>query len=169
MKGLRYNPMKLSQKRTEFVSRILRSLTTIVKNVKGFTMIETLLSLFIQVMIIMLVPLLIHNLRNYNDIIYDDHSFQIELMIKDVAYHFHHTPIANVHIHQNRIDMVQKNETLNFKIVNKKLIKSINNKGNITLCNNVKSVIYKIIQSNHLIMHLTYLKGDKWHAKEIII
>ncbi|WP_420915988.1 competence type IV pilus minor pilin ComGF, partial [Staphylococcus felis] len=64
-------------------------------------------------------------------------------MAKEVASQIHSANIITIPPKQNEITVKINTEFITFKEKNFKLIKTVNNKGNITVLNQVKHISYK--------------------------
>ncbi|EGQ2901867.1 type II secretion system protein, partial [Staphylococcus pseudintermedius] len=56
---------------------------------QGFTLIESLVALVIQMTIVLLIPLLIFSLGQLKTTVFEDRTYDIELMIKDISHTLH--------------------------------------------------------------------------------
>lgn len=69
----------------------------------------------------------------------------------------------------NRIKFVNEIRSIEFTLLNEKIIKSINGRGNITLVNNVKAFQVDKISKERFKVFIIIRKGDKEIHEEIYI
>ncbi len=69
----------------------------------------------------------------------------------------------------NRIKFVNEIQSIEFTLLNEKIIKSINGRGNITLVNNVKAFQVDKISKETFKVFIIIRKGDKEIHEEIYI
>ncbi|MFO3688321.1 competence type IV pilus minor pilin ComGF [Staphylococcus felis] len=160
--------MKFILKKIRYAFKIIITKIRFVTITNGFTLIESIFALFIHSLIVILIPILIYTLQNYKSFIIDDNTYTIELMAKEVASQIHSANFITIPPKQNEITVKINTEFITFKEKNFKLIKTVNNKGNITVLNQVKHISYKKLPHKHVIMSFKYLEGEKWYDKEIL-
>lgn len=138
-------------------------------NSSGFTMIESLLSLYIQLLILTLLPILIMTLIHFRAAFLDDQTYPHELMAREIGLTLHHSDVSNVNISQNQLEIKQGHTTYTYHIQNLKLVKQVNGRGNITVLNQVKKAQYSKIGKHNLKVTITFWGGDTWIEKAFII
>ncbi|WP_248559360.1 competence type IV pilus minor pilin ComGF [Mammaliicoccus sciuri] len=138
------------------------------KNNKGFTMIEMLLSLSFLLIILALVPLLIKSLYLFKDNAMDHTHFELMMFRKELSDEIKESTIK-LDSANNRIKFVNEIRSIEFTLLNEKIIKSINGRGNITLVNNVKAFQVDKISKETFKLFIIIRKGDKEIHEEIYI
>ncbi|MBI5975643.1 competence type IV pilus minor pilin ComGF [Staphylococcus canis] len=131
-------------------------------------MIETVFSLFIQSLIIIIIPILIFNLQNYKTLILEDRTYDIELMSKEVATKIQKAKSVTFKNYSNELNILNDNQTITYKLNNFKLIKTVNGKGNITVFNQMRNVKFFKLNQKYIIMKYEYYKGDKWFEAQCL-
>ncbi|OFV62380.1 competence type IV pilus minor pilin ComGF [Mammaliicoccus sciuri] len=140
----------------------------VLKNNKGFTMIEMLLSLSFLLIILALVPLLIKSLYLFKDNAMDYTHFELMMFRKELSDEIKESTIK-LDSANNRIKFVNEIRSIEFTLLNEKIIKSINGRGNITLVNNVKAFQVDKISKETFKVFIIIRKGDKEIHEEIYI
>ncbi|UXU85117.1 prepilin-type N-terminal cleavage/methylation domain-containing protein [Mammaliicoccus sciuri] len=140
----------------------------VLKNNKGFTMIEMLLSLSFLLIILASIPLLIKSLYLFKDNAMDHTHFELMMFRKELSDEIKESTIRLDNAH-NRIKFINDTRSTEFTLLNEKIIKSINGRGNITLINNVKAFqVDKISQETFKVL-IIIRKGDRDIHEEIYI
>ncbi|WP_323705719.1 competence type IV pilus minor pilin ComGF [Mammaliicoccus sciuri] len=140
----------------------------VLKNNKGFTMIEMLLSLSFLLIILALVPLLIKSLYLFKDNAMDHTHFELMMFRKELSDEIKESTLK-LDSANNRIKFVNEIRSIEFTLLNEKIIKSINGRGNITLVNNVKAFQVDKISKETFKLFIIIRKGDKEIHEEIYI
>ncbi|EHT3175941.1 type II secretion system protein [Staphylococcus pseudintermedius] len=73
--------MKLFRQHINCVYKIIKPNKNIAIEKQGFTLIESLVALVIQMTIVLLIPLLIFSLGQLKTTVFEDRTYDIELMI----------------------------------------------------------------------------------------
>ena len=136
------------------------------KNSKGFTMIEMLLSLSFLLIILALIPLLIKSLYLFKDNAMDHTHFELMMFRKELSDEIKESTIKLDNA-QNRIKFINETRSTEFTLLNGKIIKTINGRGNITLVNNVKTFQVDKISNETFKVFIIIRKGDKELHEEI--
>ncbi|UXR79313.1 MULTISPECIES: competence type IV pilus minor pilin ComGF [unclassified Staphylococcus] len=132
-------------------------------------MIESLFSLFVQMLIVVLLPALVLALINFRTSFIDDTSFLQELMAKEIAYHLHEPQAKIIGTNHQVLKIKSGLTTYRYYIQNHKLIKQVDSKGNITVLNGVKHIKFIRISTKNLKIIITFLEGNSWIEKTFII
>ncbi|WP_353462102.1 competence type IV pilus minor pilin ComGF [Mammaliicoccus sciuri] len=140
----------------------------VLKNSKGFTMIEMLLSLSFLLIILALIPLLIKSLYLFKDNAMDHTHFELMMFRKELSDEIKESTIKLDNAH-NRIKFINEMHSTEFTLLNGKIIKTINGRGNITLVNNVKTFQVDKISNETFKVIIIIRKGDKEIHEEIYI
>ncbi|WP_281186812.1 prepilin-type N-terminal cleavage/methylation domain-containing protein [Staphylococcus schleiferi] len=88
--------MKSFLRNSVFVYKIYSLIKNIVISKRGFTLIESLIALLAQCLIIMLIPFFIMTFSQHKHTLFDDRTYDLEMMIKDISDHLNHTDIKDV-------------------------------------------------------------------------
>lgn len=153
----------------KFVLRTCKQTQHTVISSKGFTLIESLFSLFIQMLIIVLLPALILALFNFRTSFIDDTSYLQELMAKEIGYHLHEPGAKIIDYNHHALNIKNGLTTYRYYIQNTKLIKQVDTKGNITVLNGVKNIKFSRIGKKNIKIDITFLEGNSWIEKNFII
>lgn len=140
----------------------------VLKNNKGFTMIEMLLSLSFLLIILALIPILIKSIYTLKDNAIDHTNYELIMFRKDLSEEIKDCKII-IDYSNTRIKCIRNRNSTEYTLLNSKIFKSINGKGNITLLNNVESLNIQQIHENTLKLDLLIRKGDKKVHEEIYI
>ncbi|MCD8801933.1 prepilin-type N-terminal cleavage/methylation domain-containing protein [Mammaliicoccus sciuri] len=140
----------------------------VLKNNKGFTMIEMLLSLSFLLIILALIPLLIKSLYLFKDNAMDHTHIELMMFRKELSDEIKESTIKLDKVH-NRIKFINETRSTEFTLLNEKIIKSINGRGNITLVNNVNAFQVDKISNETFKVFIIIRKGDKELHEEIYI
>lgn len=140
----------------------------VLKNNKGFTMIEMLLSLSFLLIILALIPILIKSIYTLKDNAIDHTNYELIMFRKDLSEEIKDCKII-IDYSNTRIKCIRNRNSTEYTLLNSKIFKSINGKGNITLLNNVESLNIQQLHQNTLKLDLLIRKGDKKVHEEIYI
>lgn len=140
----------------------------VLKNNKGFTMIEMLLSLSILLIILALIPILIKSIYTLKDNAIDHTNYELIMFRKDLSEEIKDCKVI-IDYSNTRIKCIRNRNSTEYTLLNSKIFKSINGKGNITLLNNVESLNIQQLHQNTLKLDLLIRKGDKKVHEEIYI
>ncbi|MGV3041479.1 ComGF family competence protein [Staphylococcus rostri] len=150
------------------VLRIYKATRSIVIHSKGFTMIESLFSLYVQLLVVLLIPMLILALIQFRSSFFDDQAYTHELMAKEVGMTLHHPNVSSVSVSENYLGIKQGVNLYTYHVQNLKLVKQVNYRGNITVLNQVKKVSFSKLDKNIRIT-LIYKEGEQWLEKTFIV
>lgn len=160
--------MKFQILKIKYVFKIYRVLKNIVIQNNGFTLVESLIGLMIQTIIISLIPVLIIVVLQFKTLILYDRTYILEMMVKEISQTISASSISKTTVHPRKITVPTKGETITYTFDNKKIVKSVNGKGNITVFNQVQHLHFRKIFEHHLIMEIKYLEGKALRSHEII-
>ncbi|EGQ3905964.1 type II secretion system protein, partial [Staphylococcus pseudintermedius] len=85
---------------------------------QGFTLIESLVALVIQMTIVLLIPLLIFSLGQLKTTVFEDRTYDIELMIKDISHTLHAKDVKAKMIKKKELEIRDSNTEINYKLRN---------------------------------------------------
>lgn len=119
--------------------------------------------------IILLIPLVIFTLGQLKNTLFEDRTYDIELMIKDMSHALNGDEVKDHIIRKRELEIQDKYTTINYKLLNKKIIKTIGHRGNITMCNDVLDVHYEKLNNHLILMKIKYQEGATIHEKEIVL
>ncbi len=119
--------------------------------------------------IILLIPLVIFTLGQLKSTLFEDRTYDIELMIKDMSHSLNGDDVKDRIIRRRELEIQGKYTTINYKLLNKKIIKTVGHRGNITMCNDVLDVHYEILNHHLILMKIKYQEGATIHEKEIVL
>lgn len=131
-------------------------------------MIESLFSLYVQLLVVLLIPMLILALIQFRSSFFDDQSYTHELMAKEVGMTLHHPNVSSVSVSENYLGIKQGVNLYTYHVQNLKLVKQVNYRGNITVLNQVKKVSFSKLDKNIRIT-LIYKEGEQWLEKTFIV
>ncbi|MBO3062441.1 MULTISPECIES: competence type IV pilus minor pilin ComGF [Mammaliicoccus] len=140
----------------------------VLKNNKGFTMIEMLLSLSFLLIILALIPILIKSIYTLKDNAIDHTNYELIMFRKDLSEEIEDCKVI-IDYSNTRIKCIRNKNSTEYTLLNSKIFKSINGKGNITLLNNVERLNIQQLHQNTLKLDLLIRKGDKKVHEEIYI
>ncbi|MFC7086701.1 competence type IV pilus minor pilin ComGF [Mammaliicoccus vitulinus] len=138
------------------------------KNNAGFTMIEMLLSLSFLLIILALIPLLIKSIYVFKDNALDHTNYELIMFRKDLSEEIKDTNIVIDNAH-HKMKFIHNGKSKEYTLLNAKIYKSINGKGNITLLNNVELFNIQQVNQNTFKVDITIRKGDNKIHEEIFI
>ncbi|WP_408020129.1 competence type IV pilus minor pilin ComGF [Staphylococcus durrellii] len=117
-------------------------------------MIEMMFSLLIMLVIIQLVPLLLKTLLLYNSTMTSIADIELAFFLKDLITDYNDTKDVTV-LTDNAIKFHKDNTTYHYKFKNNKIIKAVNNKGNITMLNNVTKFKVTTLINKNIMINIT--------------
>lgn len=138
------------------------------KNNNGFTMIEMLLSLSFLLIILALIPLLIKSIYVFKENAFNHSDYEMIMFRKDLADESKDAKIDINDFHR-KIKFTRGNSSVEYTLMNSKIYKSINGKGNITLLNNVENFKLRRINENTILINIDIRTGGKIIHEEIYI
>lgn len=131
-------------------------------------MIEMLLSLSFLLIILALIPILIKSIYTLKDNAIDHTNYELIMFRKDLSEEIKDCKVI-IDYSNTRIKCIRNRNSTEYTLLNSKIFKSINGKGNITLLNNVESLNIQQLHQNTLKLDLLIRKGDKKVHEEIYI
>ncbi|QLK86079.1 competence type IV pilus minor pilin ComGF [Staphylococcus sp. 17KM0847] len=141
----------------------------IVSQSNGFTMIESLFSLFVQLIIVTLIPLLLLSLANFKNTFANDESYTHELMVKEIGDQIHHPHFKSLMIKQNTLEVIHHHHVYTYRLSHLKIIKKVDGQGNITILNGVKKLQFTQMSKRLIQINMTYWQGRVWLEKSFIV
>ncbi|RIL47084.1 prepilin-type N-terminal cleavage/methylation domain-containing protein [Mammaliicoccus fleurettii] len=140
----------------------------VLKNNKGFTMIEMLLSLSFLLIILALIPILIKSIYTLKDNAIDHTNYELIMFRKDLSEEIKDCKVI-IDYSNTRIKCIRNKNSTEYTLLNSKIFKSINGKGNITLLNNVERLNIQQLHPHTLTLDLLIRQVDKKVHEEIYI
>ncbi|SUM36575.1 Late competence protein ComGF, access of DNA to ComEA [Mammaliicoccus fleurettii] len=131
-------------------------------------MIEMLLSLSFLLIILALIPILIKSIYTLKDNAIDHTNYELIMFRKDLSEEIKDCKVI-IDYSNTRIKCIRNKNSTEYTLLNSKIFKSINGKGNITLLNNVERLNIQQLHQNTLKLDLLIRKGDKKVHEEIYI
>ncbi|PCF65719.1 hypothetical protein B4W74_01945 [Staphylococcus intermedius] len=119
--------------------------------------------------IVLLIPLIIMSLGQFKATVFDDRTYDIELMVKDISNSLHSENVKAQVIRKKELEIHDDYSEVNYKLRNQKMIKTVGHKGNITMCNHVLDVYFEKIAHDFIVMKITYQEGTTTHEKEVLL
>ncbi|UXU53915.1 prepilin-type N-terminal cleavage/methylation domain-containing protein [Staphylococcus agnetis] len=160
--------MNINKLRNRTVLLTPKPIKIFVSQSKGFTLIETLVGFSIFSIIIALVPICIVVLFQFKSLLIHDRTYTLEMMIREIAQTVHSVDHKIISVNQSKLTIPHKVETISYSFENSKIIKSVNNKGNITMFNDVRHLnFYR--EGRHIIMRVKYIEGHGTRTHEVIL
>ncbi|PHK49765.1 competence type IV pilus minor pilin ComGF [Staphylococcus edaphicus] len=139
-------------------------------SLKAFTYIELLFSLFICILILSILPTLFKTTGNLNEQIMNSQEIDLAFFSRDFTQDLIQDD-AYIDVNQSnhqRVVIKNKHKSIVYQFVNKKIIKTINGKGNITLLYKVGSAKFKIINDKYIVIYLKILEKGNYYEKKLI-
>lgn len=157
--------MNINKLRNSTVLLTPKRIKIFVSQSKGFTLIETLVGFSI---IISLVPICIVVLFQFKSLLIHDRTYTLEMMIREIGQTVHSVDHKIISVKQSKLTIPHKVETISYSFENSKIVKSVNNKGNITMFNDVLALnFYR--EDRHIIMRVKYKEGHGTRTHEVIL
>ncbi|WP_324253718.1 competence type IV pilus minor pilin ComGF [Staphylococcus kloosii] len=130
------------------------------KKVKAFTMIEMMLAMLIMLILVQLIPFLLKTILIFNTNITSIADIELEFFLRDMIKDYKETKKVTI-VNNNNIKF-QKGDTIYYyKFKNNKVIKEVNNSGNITMLYNVMTFnVTELNNDNFLIDIKLQDKGE---------
>lgn len=118
-------------------------------NVKAFSLIEMLVAMMVISIILLIVPDLIRLSKTFLIESRELTTVDFEFFSRDILEDFKGVDKNDIEIRQQRIILHKGEEMIEYKLINNKIIKVVNDRGNITMINNVTAftanIYYKSI------------------------
>lgn len=160
--------MNINKLRNSTVLLTPKPIKIFVSQSKGFTLIETLVGFSIFSIIIALVPICIVVLFQFKSLLIHDRTYTLEMMIREIGQTVHSVDYKIISVNQSKLTIPHKVETISYSFENSKIVKSVNNKGNITMFNDVLHLnFYR--EGRHIIMRVKYKEGHGTRTHEVIL
>ncbi|MBE5664813.1 prepilin-type N-terminal cleavage/methylation domain-containing protein [Staphylococcus sp. SS60] len=120
--------------------KILQNLKNVFSiNVKAFSLIEMILAMMVISIILLIVPDTIKISKTFLNESKDLTSVDFEFFARDLIEDFKTIDKKQIEIKPHTIHINKTNEQIEYKLLNNKIIKTVNDKGNITMLINVQS------------------------------
>lgn len=132
--------------------------------VRAFTFIEILFALSITLLSLSLIPNIINLTSYYLYLAQDNDDLDYEFFSRDILKDIKASKYRPSKENDSTILIRKEDEEIRYIYNNKKIYKNINQRGNITLLNNV--VTFKIIKTNNNILKIKIKQGDTNYPKE---
>ncbi|PTE30175.1 hypothetical protein BUY94_12900, partial [Mammaliicoccus fleurettii] len=113
-------------------------------------------------------PILIKSIYTLKDNAIDHTNYELIMFRKDLSEEIKDCKVI-IDYSNTRIKCIRNKNSTEYTLLNSKIFKSINGKGNITLLNNVERLNIQQLHQNTLKLDLLIRKGDKKVHEEIYI
>ncbi|ATH59996.1 competence protein [Staphylococcus nepalensis] len=141
----------------------------ITNKVTGFTYIEVLFALFITIVVFTMLPLL------YKSIVPLKHqsnfasSIDLEFFARDLTEELllNKSQFFNIENRGHRLKITNKEKNIYYEFKNRKIIKTINHSGNITLLNNVIEAQFTMLKNKRMKLYVKLYNEGTYFEKEI--
>lgn len=132
--------------------------------IKAFTFVEILFALSVTLLCLSLTPNIINLTSYYLHLAKNNDDLDFEFFCRDILKDVQTSKYSPSKDNDSTIKIRKKDEEIRYIYNNKKIYKNINQRGNITLLNNV--VFFKIIKTNNNILKIKIKQGDTNYYKE---
>ncbi|HJF68845.1 competence type IV pilus minor pilin ComGF [Staphylococcus kloosii] len=130
------------------------------KKVKAFTMIEMMLAMLIMLILVQLIPFLLKTIVIFNTNITSVADIELEFFLRDMIKDYKETNKVTI-VNNSNIRFQKDDTTYYYKFKNNKVIKEVNNSGNITMLYNVMAFnVTELNNDNFLIDIKLQDKGE---------
>ncbi|MGZ1542827.1 competence type IV pilus minor pilin ComGF [Staphylococcus argenteus] len=165
--------MLLSWMISKFVQlqmKILQNLKNVFNiKVRAFSLIEMILAMMAISIILLIVPDTIKISKTFLNESKDLTSVDFEFFARDLIDDFKKIDKKQIEIKPHNILINKTNEQIEYKFLNNKIIKTVNDKGNITMLNNVLSFSINKDQNATLRISITLKEGELIRKKIIFV
>ncbi|WP_244049601.1 competence type IV pilus minor pilin ComGF [Staphylococcus argenteus] len=165
--------MLLSWMISKFVQlqmKILQNLKNVFNiKVKAFSLIEMILAMMAISIILLIVPDTIKISKTFLNESKDLTSVDFEFFARDLIDDFKKIDKKQIEIKPHNILINKTNEQIEYKFLNNKIIKTVNDKGNITMLYNVLSFSIKKDQNATLRISISLKEGELIRKKIIFV
>ncbi|GBU01453.1 prepilin-type N-terminal cleavage/methylation domain-containing protein [Staphylococcus argenteus] len=165
--------MLLSWMISKFVQlqmKILQNLKNVFNiKVKAFSLIEMILAMMAISIILLIVPDTIKISKTFLNESKDLTSIDFEFFARDLIDDFKKIDKKQIEIKAHSILINKTNEQIEYKFLNNKIIKTVNDKGNITMLNNVLSFSINKDQNATLRISISLKEGELIRKKIIFV
>ncbi|BCN88483.1 prepilin-type N-terminal cleavage/methylation domain-containing protein [Staphylococcus argenteus] len=165
--------MLLSWMISKFVQlqmKILQNLKNVFNiKVKAFSLIEMILAMMAISIILLIVPDTIKISKTFLNESKDLTSVDFEFFARDLIDDFKKIDKKQIEIKPHNILINKTNEQIEYKFLNNKIIKTVNDKGNITMLNNVLSFSINKDQNDTLRISISLKEGELIRKKILFV
>ncbi|HDF0171109.1 TPA: competence type IV pilus minor pilin ComGF [Staphylococcus aureus] len=137
-------------------------------NVKAFSLIEMLVAMMVISITLLIVPDLIRLSKTFL-IESRESTVDFEFFSRDILEDFKGVDRNDIEIRQQRIILHKGEEMIEYKLINNKIIKVVNDRGNITLINNVTAFTANIYYKSIIKITITVKVGTNLQTKTIYV
>ncbi|MCG9794607.1 competence type IV pilus minor pilin ComGF [Staphylococcus argenteus] len=150
--------------------KILQNLKNVFNiKVKAFSLIEMILAMMAISIILLIVPDTIKISKTFLNESKDLTSVDFEFFARDLIDDFKKIDKKQIEIKPHNILINKTNEQIEYKFLNNKIIKTVNDKGNITMLYNVLSFSIKKDQNATLRISISLKEGELIRKKIIFV
>ncbi|CDR21691.1 competence type IV pilus minor pilin ComGF [Staphylococcus argenteus] len=136
---------------------------------KAFSLIEMILAMMAISIILLIVPDTIKISKTFLNESKDLTSIDFEFFARDLIDDFKKIDKKQIEIKPHSILINKTNEQIEYKFLNNKIIKTVNDKGNITMLNNVLSFSINKDQNATLRISISLKEGELIRKKIIFV
>ena len=138
-------------------------------NVKAFSLIEMLVAMMVISITLLIVPDLIRLSKTFLIESRELTTVDFEFFSRDILEDFKGVDRNDIEIRQQRIILHKGEEMIEYKLINNKIIKVVNDRGNITLINNVTAFTANIYYKSIIKITITVKVGTNLQTKTIYV
>lgn len=138
-------------------------------NVKAFSLIEMLVAMMVISITLLIVPDLIRLSKTFLIESRDLTTVDFEFFSRDILDDFKGVDRNDIEIRQHRIILHKGEEMIEYKLINNKIIKVVNDRGNITMINNVTAFTANIYYKSIIKITITVKVGTNVQTKTIYV
>ncbi|EME2743435.1 prepilin-type N-terminal cleavage/methylation domain-containing protein [Staphylococcus aureus] len=136
-------------------------------NVKAFSLIEMLVAMMVISITLLIVPDLIRLNKTFLIESRELTTVDFEFFSRDILEDFKGVDRNDIEIRQQRIILHKGEEMIEYKLINNKIIKVVNDRGNITMINNVTAFTANIYYKSIIKITITVKVGTNLQTKTI--
>ncbi|MDG6740371.1 competence type IV pilus minor pilin ComGF [Staphylococcus aureus] len=138
-------------------------------NVKAFSLIEMLVAMMVTSITLLIVPDLIRLSKTFLIESRELTTVDFEFFSRDILEDFKGVDRNDIELRQQRIILHKGEEMIEYKLINNKIIKVVNDRGNITMINNVTSFTANIYYKSIIKITITVKVGTNVQTKTIYV
>ena len=138
-------------------------------NVKAFSLIEMLVAMMVISITLLIVPDLIRLSKTFLIESRELTTVDFEFFSRDILEDFRGVDRNDIEIRQQRIILHKGEEMIEYKLINNKIIKVVNDRGNITMINNVTAFTANIYYKSIIKITITVKVGTNVQTKTIYV
>lgn len=132
------------------------------KKINSFSYIELVFVLIVVSIICSLLPILIKSITTFNKVADFDDS-ELIYLAKDLTDDqiVNRSKFIAINAAGNTLTLKQGNNIISYSLRNNKLVKTVNNSGNITMLNNIRSVHFQKVNYGFVLLQIKlFNKGE---------